>query len=256
MGLIPGFRVVLNNVVKIISKKGNGYLTSTVFTNIQLVDVHDKTERNNLKTSEQEGQDSCMKPMIWHLSEVKNNRKVNLNVYRSYLTLETVYKVSISTICEACHSKVAIGKNCQFVGCHVPIFERKVNFICSAVLYMEDETYGANIHVKDLSVLRKIFCMISEDEWNLILKAAEHRGEILFLNKKQKFQENFDENVDPFFRVQTCFTILCEVYPITYYNRYLCKLRPLFNDKTDNVFWNDDQLNFICLDANQTDTVV
>ena len=39
LGIIPGFRVLLNNVIKIVSKKGNPYLISTTFTHIQLLDI-------------------------------------------------------------------------------------------------------------------------------------------------------------------------------------------------------------------------
>ena len=242
--------------MKIISKKGNGYLISTVFTNIQLLDVCSATVDIPLEllSAQEQDQDAQFKPLIKHLSDVNSCIKIKLDAFNSLLSLETIYKVSISTICQACQSNVAMGRSCAFVGCHIPISERTIKFVCNAIFQMEDETYGAIVHVKDLNVCRSIFYMISEEEWNLILKTAEHRGEIVYLNKKeQKLQDNLVHNADTFSAVEISFTMLCEVYPMTYYTQYVCKLRPFSTDKkSDSKHWNDDQLNFICLDASST----
>ena len=168
--------------------------------------------------------------------------------FTSLLTLEKINKLSICAKCQSCDSMVAKNKVCAFVGCHVPLSERVVNFKCSAIFHMEDETYSASIHINDLTICKNFLFMLSDDEWNLILKTAEQKGEIVYLSKfKHEIAACNDK--DLYSATAICFTIFCETYIMSKFLQYQCKLRPFAEKQKTQVKWNDNALNFICLEA-------
>ena len=144
--------------------------------------------------------------------------KKKLESFTSLLTLEKINKISICAKCQSCDSMVAKEKACTFVGCHVPLFDRVVNFKCSAIFHMEDETYSASIHVNDLTICRNFLFMLPDEEWNLILKTAEQMGEIVFLSKS-KNEIAACNSKDLHSVTANCFSIFCETYTVpTCYN--------------------------------------
>lgn len=253
LGLIPGCQVLLNNVIKIISKKGNGYFVSTVFTNIQVLDPNGITADKKPLQGESGSKiddDYLSKTLIQYCIQQNGMDKEGNAIFKCLLTLEIINKISICAMCKSCGSIVSKGRSCSFAGCHIPITERAIEFKCNASFQMEDETYGANICVKDLNICRNILYFIDDHEWKLILKTVEHKGEILFLSKKTPKENILDEKLDIYAGVEACFIMLCEVYPMANYSQFLCKLRPFSNDKqSHSANWNNDQLNFMCLDA-------
>ena len=142
-------------------------------------------------------------------------------------------------ICKSCGNNLSHRGSCSFVGCHIPANQQKVEFNCSAVFQMEDETYGANIYVKDLNICRNILYLLSDIEWKLILKTVEQKGEVVYLSKqKKRAMENCSEQMsDIYAGTQACFTMFCEVYPLTNYSQFLCKLRPFCNRKQSQSVW-------------------
>ena len=254
LGLIPGLRVQLSNMVKVISKKGHGYLVSTVFTNILVLDTQG-IGINKLCVEalpETKVDKFRAKPLIEHCIKQLYKTQQNLEMFECLMTLEVINKISITAICKSCGSNFSNGGSCSFVGCHIPVNERMVEFKCSANFQMEDETYGANVYVNDLNICRNILYMFSDSEWELILKTAEQKGEIVYLSKRKKraIENCSDRMIDIYAGTQACFTMFCEIYPLTNYSQFLCKLRPFSNGKqSQSIHWNNDQLNFICLGA-------
>lgn len=236
------------------SKKGNGYFVSTVFTNIQVLDPVGITIDNkslHRKFDPKFETNLVSKPLIQHCAQ-QNVPDESLEVFECLLTLEIIYKISIRAMCKACGSMVSSAKSCSFAGCHIPVAERDIKYICNAVFQMEDETQGATIYVNDLAVCRKMVHFIDDNEWELVLQTVENKGEILYLSKTNSATEKLLlDKIDIHSGVETCFNILCEVYPMTNYSQFICKLRPFSNDKqSSSAYWNDDKLNFMCLDAN------
>ena len=90
--------------------------------------------------------------------------------------------------------------------------------------------------------------MVSDEEWNLLLKTATHQGELVFLKSKNSMS-GYDPK-DQYSVTATCFNIFCDVHIMSNVLQYQCKLRP-FSDKkcVPQTIWNDNQLNFICLEA-------
>ena len=224
-------------------------MISTVFTHLQLLDTA-KCSKNDTTEAPSSEKDhfSQFSPLIYHLTEKKILNRKKLNAFESLLTLETILKLSICAICQSCGSSVSKDKVCSFVGCHVPIPERTITLRCSAIFLMEDETNSACIHINDLAVCRSFLFMLSDEEWNLLLKTATHKGELLFLKSKNEMS-GYDPK-DVYSVTATCFNIFCEVHIMSNFLQYQCKLRP-FSDKqfVPQTIWNDNMLNFICLTA-------
>ena len=254
LGLIPGLRVRLSNMIKVISKKGHGYLISTVFTNMQLLNdksISAETDIDDKLLESNPPEKRLINPLIGYSFVSLNETQHKFEAFECLLTLEAINKISITAMCKSCGSSFSNGGSCSFVGCHIPADKRIVNFKCSAIFQMEDETYGANIYVKDLIICRNMFYMLSDNEWEWILKTAEQKGEVVYLNDKKKpVMEKRLDHRDIYSSTQACFNIFCEVYPLTSYSQFLCKLRPFYNvQQTHSINWSNDHLNFICLDA-------
>ena len=248
LGIIPGFRILLNNVIKIVSKKGNPYLISTTFTHVQCLNIAGNSENESTQCNIEEDEFAKFTSLFSLLAASQLSAKKKLDSFTSLLTLEKINKISICAKCQSCGSMVANEKACTFVGCHVPLSERVVNFKCSAIFHMEDETYSASIHVNDLTICRNFLFMLSDEEWNLILKTAEQKGEIVFLSKSKNEIAACNAK-DLYSATATCFSIFCETYIISNFLQYQCKLRPFAEKQNMQVKWNDNALNFICLEA-------
>ena len=232
--------------MKIVSKKGNPYLISTVFTHIQLLDPIFNTKKETATSTTEENELTKFTPLVELLINNKSFVNKKLDSFYSLLTLEKIFKISICAKCESCSSNITKEKACSFVGCHIPVSERKAIISCSAVFHMDDDTYSASIFVNDLTVCKNFFFMLSDEEWDLILKTVEHKGELLFLRNNINIAAN--DTADIHTATATCFNILCETYFLSNFAQYQCKLRP-FAENNLQPSWNDNKLNFICLEA-------
>ena len=244
--------MLLNNVIKIISKKGNGYFISTVFTNIQVLDsktiISHNIERSSYLTL---GENKPIRTLMQHHNEKYVNILQSKEAFECLLTLESINKISINATCQSCGSIVSVGKSCSYAGCHTPVSQRAIDINCSAIFQMEDETFGATIFVKDLSICRKFLYFLEDIEWDLLLKTAEYKGEILFLNKKNGSQNisSTEPEIDIHTGSEKCFIMLCQVYPISNVLQYHCKLRAIKDKESISANCNDDLSSFICLDV-------
>ena len=167
LGLLPGSRIRLANVIKITSKKGHAYLATTVFTKLQLLCANATSTRfsKHGEASSVEGgstitetsSQSTLMEISDNLTKVNSDGGVTLvrafNATKCILTLEVIHKISITAICETCGNHLSKRGSCSFVGCHMPLDQQKVKFECSANFQMEDETYGANVYVKGMSII-------------------------------------------------------------------------------------------------------
>ena len=77
LGIIPGFRILLNNVIKIVSKKGSPYLISTTFTHVQCLNIAAYSENKSTQCTIKEDEFANFTSLM-RLNASTNNRNRKL----------------------------------------------------------------------------------------------------------------------------------------------------------------------------------
>lgn len=213
LGLLPNSRVRIENVEKIISQKGFIYFTSTLMTKIHILDhIEDKSVDIMPSLSNQHN-------YLAQISSTKAGQK-NISSYKCIFTLENVIKISLSSSCPKCHSRM-LKSGCSYVGCHSS--ESSPAISCKATLHVEDASGSAHLFVQDPDHLKAIL-EISERDWeSLVQEEILGSGELLYLSSSRRKRSSGSS-------VENAFQIYCETLCQTKYIVFGCECRPFKKD--------------------------
>lgn len=200
LGIVPKSRIRLENVQKVVSKKNYGYLQSTLFTRINL--LNDGIGPN---LEPREYSLKCLRDLI-------SDKK--MEAFKCFLCLEYVLKVSISAHCPGCNSLLS-RRNCSYVGCHV---RNPTPELClKASFHVQDPT-GSALLICNQSEAVKSILNWSDAEFQEIQQSASELGELLYLKNSELGLNCAAERI---------LKTYCELLPQVFARQFVAIVRPL-----------------------------
>ena len=165
-GLIRGAKVVFRQIRKMMSKKSNSYLVTTLFSTFQIIDVDPFLDQNP---------QNCFVQPIQFLYNMPENSSES---YYCNLIVDKIIKMSITATCEACGKALKNGL-CSFVGCHVGSGVR-AKYVIKASFKVYDVSETVQLFCDNAKSLQRIMRW-SDGDWLKLKNSALQNGELLFL---------------------------------------------------------------------------
>jgi hypothetical protein len=227
LGLLRGVKIRFDSIIKTISRKSNPYLVTTLFTTTHIINP-DKVTSPHIDTNVEIVYNQ---PLEW-LSRI-----VSHSAFHCMLTLESVFKLSITAECGACGHMVKKGV-CSFVGCHASASVMP-NFVTKARFKVEDPTTTA-VLICDSSAAVRTIMKHTQEEWQTLEAEAQDLGELLYLGANKKSIVIRPDMT----RTEKVFAIHCRWMPEKVISQFHCICRLFKNTNNGTV---QEGLNLYCI---------
>lgn len=210
LALIPGNVALIDNVVKICSKKGHPYFISTIVTSVEVIEDRTLEDQRDQNTST---------ILVKDIPDIHHSAKFKIKA-----TVEKIVKASITAICTGCGSKVKGGR-CGYSGCHYDINGDPDN--C-------DFQYGLTLEVGDRSGSINLISKPDENSFRSLLDFSPeemHFFKTASMNQNEDFVHLNFKNTDSTMELEV-FSEICSLRPSMLRIEILAECRR-FKEKTE-----------------------
>lgn len=241
IGLIRGAKVRFYQIQKMVSKKSNAYLVTTLLSTYDILDINpylDPTSHQRLyeqpvnflfelPENNSEAFHCCFtgkSQSVLYLLFVQ----LLINQFTNFFSVDKIFKITIMAKCGSCGSEIRNGL-CSFVGCHIGT-SVQIKFLTRGNFKVYDICESANLICDDAQIIQKIMKW-SLGNWKMLTEEAVKRGELLFLNnggKNDKMINNETSSTVRWFYEQ------CLVIPETELRQFRCICRAFKKQDTNN----------------------